>query len=170
MISTGKRITLAAVRTEGFGEQRINDAPVPLSVLNAPVVTYAERVPATIALESAGVMVMSNGYTAFSERALFDADGNRHALDETTTLSDVDVIVLGTYPEVEEYAQYNRYSADINLKQVAGDRRELLFTLAAPGITEHSGSIRVNHVRYDFFTDPLWVKLSRKLQALWKGN
>lgn len=121
----------------------------------------------TITMPKNDVYLVGNGYYAFSEDDFFDPDFFMESIDETTSLERLDYILMRDY--TSPVALSNRrlkQTTVFSLDGVAGDRKHLQFLLSVPGIDRNRYTIQIHSISFDFYRDPLWVRLKQRISAL----
>lgn len=164
LFSTNKKLTFIALKPEVFATPLTGSfGELAMHALNAPQVRYSDAL-AYVDVPTGGVSITSNGFLSFAADTTFDPRGRVLPLDETTTMNDVDVLVVDdvtTYTIAHNYS-YRRFYTTLDLSKIA-DRHALQFMISAPGIAAQEGSLELFRIEADFFTDPLWIRATRTL-------
>lgn len=112
------------------------------------------------------VHLQTTGYFAFTKDSFFDPDYFVQSINETTQLAYLDYILYTNYtPPVENRRSYTQ-TVQMNFADVAGDRKDLLFALSAPGIDRNNHELKVFSVQFDFHRAPLHTRILQRLKLL----
>jgi hypothetical protein len=138
------------------------DDQLVMGQLHAPTLwharTSADRLRAVT--EPLGdVELSTTGYFSFTKDSWFDPDGLVQPIDEFTSLSTLDYVVVNTdyHPPTHTTTDLVQ-TVSIDLNETTIDRKHLQFVLSIPSIAEQNNQLQIKSVTFDFQRPPLWQR------------
>lgn len=122
-----------------------------------------------IAVNNADLLMQGYGYFSFTPNSFFDPDYNFDTINSDTNIELYDYLLAGDYSSPIQEPRWKIASQEFDLTGVPGDRKDLQFTLSAPGLAEIKENIAVKEIKVVFQRPPLslkniWNKLIAKIK------
>ncbi|MFH1426578.1 MAG: hypothetical protein ABIG66_04100 [Candidatus Kerfeldbacteria bacterium] len=162
LVFQGRKLMLRTEHSTGVQTAEIDGSPFAVEEVNTPF-WWDQDEPKqchSLTLPKNDLVLSTTGVFAFSPESFFDPDYFIDEVDETTSIDDFDYIIVRDYLSPATDAEGMRQSVHIPLDGVAGDRKELLFVLSAPGIERNHYTLQLHEINLLFHREPLTTRIT----------
>jgi len=163
----GSNLTATTTHVAGLQELTVGDDLLNLTEVNTSVFwegqNYRQQL-LKITLPKSDVYLQTAGYFSFVADNFFDPDYLVQNIDENTADGVLDYIIFTDYQSPQTIRNLTTQTVHLDLAGVAGDRKNLLFILSAPGINRRLYSVQVNQVWLDFHRAPLLTRIFNRFK------
>ena len=111
-----------------------------------------------IQIKNADLLMQGYGYFSFTPESFFDPDYNFDNINTDTNIELYDYLLASNYNTPVQQSRWKTATQEFDLTGVPGDRKELEFTISAPGISEIKDNITIKEINVKFKREPLTLK------------
>lgn len=163
LLTNADALLMRTEDTSGLQTVRVGDDSVHIDTIFEPVEwvsPHAAQQLTQMVLPRNDIIVEGEGYFAFTKESFFDPDYFVQQITQHTDINSLDYIVFKNYTSpVETQRSSLTQTIHVDFEGVAGDRKNLLFILSAPGIDHEKNTVQMNTIQFDFHREPLYRRV-----------